>query len=335
MADYNRRNRYRDDNRSSSNEKKYDINWDRNYNPGDEYRGYDNGNRNVYSSDRERDYWSGRDWMNDRDLDSDHNDYNNMNRDSYSKTYDRSYNTGGYPDYRNQRYNDYNRNYTNDYNSNNNFDRKDRYDSYSSRNENYMGRANGYGDTYYNNNDRYNNYRDRYNDYNDRYRNDRYRDERWRDNPMNNDSRNSDRGWWDKTKDEVASWFGDDDAERRRRRDELRNGEHRGKGPKNYTRSEERIREDVSDQLTEDSFLDASGIEIEVKNGDVTLNGHVDSKYAKHRAEDLTEDVTGVKNVQNNLRVEEDTDNTVNNSAINNGNRNITSNTNKLPYNKK
>jgi CBS domain-containing protein len=31
-----------------------------------------------------------------------------------------------------------------------------------------------------------------------------------------------DRGWWDKTSDEVSSWFGDDEAERRRRMDERR-----------------------------------------------------------------------------------------------------------------
>lgn len=175
----------------------------------------------------------------------------------------------------------------------------ERYDSFPEMNDNYMGRHAG-------NNSRYN----------DRY------------SGLNNDWRNDDRGWWDKTKDEVASWFGDDDAERRRHRDEMSSGQHRGKGPKNYTRSEERIKEDVSDQLSDDSFLDASGIEVSVKDGDVTLNGAVDSRYSKHRAEDLAEDVTGVKNVQNNLRVVENIDNTINKNAVNDGNRPITSNTN-------
>jgi osmotically-inducible protein OsmY len=316
MADYNRSDRYRNDNRSSYDDRNYDMNWDRNYNTGDEYRGYNNGNRNVYSSDRERDYWNNRN--------RNYNDYNDINRDSYANRYDRSYNTGGYPDYRNQRYNDYNRNYTNDYNSSNDFYRNDRYNRFNDRNDNYMGRPYSYAEPY-----TYNNYKDRYSDYNDRYNNynDRYRNERWRDDDWNNDYRNNDRGWWDKTKDEVASWFGDDEAERRRRRDEMRNGQHRGKGPKNYTRSEERIREDVSDALTDDSFLDASGIEVNVKDGDVTLNGHVDSRYSKHRAEDLAEDVTGVKNVQNNLRVKEDVDNTIDKTSVNNGNKSITSNT--------
>jgi hypothetical protein len=105
-------------------------------------------------------------------------------------------------------------------------------------------------------------------------------------------------------------------------------GPHRGKGPKNYTRSEERIMEDVCKQLSDDSFLDASGIEVSVKDGDVTLNGVVESRYSKDRAEDLAEDVTGVKNVQNNLRVEENVENSIFKNSVNNGNRPITSNTN-------
>jgi len=80
-------------------------------------------------------------------------------------------------------------------------------------------------------------------------------------------------------------------------------GQHRGRGPKNYVRSDERIREDVSDRLSDDPFLDASEIEIQVKNGEVTLTGAVDDRQAKRRAEDCADDVSGVKHVQNNLRV--------------------------------
>lgn len=254
----NRIDRYWSKNRPQLNER--NMNWDRNYDPDDEYRGYDNRNRNVYSSDREQEYWNSRDRMNDR-----YPGYNDHQYTSYypHSNYNRDWNNRPYNDFRNQRYND---NYGNN---------------------NYLDRSESHRDRYYNDN----------------------------------------RGWWDKTKDEVASWFGDDDAERRRRMDEMRNGQHRGKGPKNYTRSEERIREDVSDQLCEDSFLDASGIEVSVKNGEVILNGEVDSRYSKHRAEDLSEDVTGVTNVQNNLRVVENIQNTIYKDSANNGNRPITSNT--------
>ena len=94
------------------------------------------------------------------------------------------------------------------------------------------------------------------------------------------------------------SWFGDEDAQRRRERD------HRGRGPADYVRSDDRIREDVNDRLTEDYWLDASRIGVTVSGGEVTLDGVVDGKRAKRHAEDIADDVTGVKHVQNNLRVD-------------------------------
>ncbi len=116
------------------------------------------------------------------------------------------------------------------------------------------------------------------------------------------------RGWWDRARDEVYSWMGDEEAERRRREDEMRG--HYGRGPKGYTRSDERIREDVSDRLTEDWEVDASDIEVTVSNGEVTLAGTVDSRRAKRRAEDCAESVSGVRNVQNNLRVQQPSERT-------------------------
>lgn len=80
-------------------------------------------------------------------------------------------------------------------------------------------------------------------------------------------------------------------------------GEHRGRGPKNYTRSDERIREDINDRLSDDSWLDASDIEVTVANCEVTLTGLVHTRDDKRRAEDLAEQVSGVRHVQNNLRV--------------------------------
>lgn len=121
--------------------------------------------------------------------------------------------------------------------------------------------------------------------------------------PSSSRGRDQERGWWDRAGDEVSSWFGDDDAERRREMDARREGRHRGRGPRGYTRSDERIREDVSDRLGDDPMLDASDIEVSVSNGEVTLSGHVDSRWAKRRAEDIAEDVSGVTHVQNNLRV--------------------------------
>ncbi len=107
-----------------------------------------------------------------------------------------------------------------------------------------------------------------------------------------------DRGFLEKAGDEVMSWFGDDEAARRRERDG-----HRGKGPKNYIRSDSRIEEDVNDRLTDDLMVDASDISVSVSDSEVTLDGTVDSKLAKRRAEDCCDSVSGVTHVQNNLRV--------------------------------
>jgi osmotically-inducible protein OsmY len=109
--------------------------------------------------------------------------------------------------------------------------------------------------------------------------------------------RGRERGFLERAGDEVSSWFGDDEARRRREAD------HRGKGPRGYTRSDDRIREDVSDRLSDDRMIDASEIDVTVENAEITLSGEVDSRQAKRRAEDCAEQVAGVKHVQNNLRV--------------------------------
>lgn len=117
----------------------------------------------------------------------------------------------------------------------------------------------------------------------------------------------SDRSWWEKTRDEVSSWFGDDEAERRRLMDERRSENYRGKGPKDYKRSDDRIREDVCDRLSDDPFIDASDINVRVEGSEVILSGRVDSREAKRRAEDMVESISGVNNVQNQLKVSRDT----------------------------
>ncbi|MCQ4165075.1 BON domain-containing protein [Tahibacter harae] len=77
----------------------------------------------------------------------------------------------------------------------------------------------------------------------------------------------------------------------------------RGRGPKNYARSDERIREDVSEQLADDEAIDAGDILVEVSDGVVTLSGSVDTRRLKHRAEDIADRCSGVKDVQNRLTV--------------------------------
>ncbi len=111
------------------------------------------------------------------------------------------------------------------------------------------------------------------------------------------------RGFFERAGDEIRSWFGDEEAERRRRMDEMRRGMYAGRGPRGYRRSDERIREDINDRLTDDWRIDASDVEVTVNNGMVTLTGRVNSREEKRRAEDIAERVSGVTDVSNQLRV--------------------------------
>lgn len=81
-------------------------------------------------------------------------------------------------------------------------------------------------------------------------------------------------------------------------------GGFRGKGPKNYRRSDERIAEDVHERLTDDHDVDGTHIVVRVENGVVTLNGIVRDRRQKRRAEDVAASCTGVIDVMNELRVE-------------------------------
>ena len=82
---------------------------------------------------------------------------------------------------------------------------------------------------------------------------------------------------------------------------------HRGKGPKGYKRSDDRIKDDVYHRLTEDDLIDASEVEVQVTNAEVILSGVVPEREAKRRAEDIIDSISGVQHVQNNLRVKNQT----------------------------
>ena len=80
-------------------------------------------------------------------------------------------------------------------------------------------------------------------------------------------------------------------------------GLHRGKGPKGYQRSDERLQEMISERLREDPHIDASEVTVTCQNGTITLEGTVDSRHTKNAIEDVAEQL-GVEDVQNNLRVQ-------------------------------
>jgi hypothetical protein len=77
----------------------------------------------------------------------------------------------------------------------------------------------------------------------------------------------------------------------------------RGRGPQGYTRSDERIKEDICERLSEHHYIDASQIRVEVSQGVVTLEGSVDDRWQKYQTEDLVDATSGVNDIQNRLNV--------------------------------
>ncbi|MFP5385553.1 MAG: BON domain-containing protein [Bacteriovoracia bacterium] len=78
---------------------------------------------------------------------------------------------------------------------------------------------------------------------------------------------------------------------------------HYGQGPKGYNRPDESIKEEVCELLFWDPDVDATDIEVQVQNNCVFLNGSVDSRHAKKMAETVIENVSGVHDVFNNLKI--------------------------------
>lgn len=76
----------------------------------------------------------------------------------------------------------------------------------------------------------------------------------------------------------------------------------RGVAPRGYQRSDDRIREDVCERLMDDG-LDCGGLEVTVRSGIVELSGEVEQRSDKHRIEQVAANVSGVSDVNNQLRV--------------------------------
>ncbi|MBA2404617.1 MAG: BON domain-containing protein [Bdellovibrionales bacterium] len=83
----------------------------------------------------------------------------------------------------------------------------------------------------------------------------------------------------------------------------------RGRGPKGFVLSDEQIREEVCEFLTRDPLVDASQIDVDVRAGSVFLTGQVDSRRTKRLAELSVEDLPGVSEVVNQLRISTGTKN--------------------------
>lgn len=131
------------------------------------------------------------------------------------------------------------------------------------------------------------------------------------------------RRWISDIADDVASHM-EGEPEREARMEDLRRrftqlhrrlirmrGGRRGRGPQSAARpdqggsEDQRIRAEVMQRLAEDWYVDASGIEVAVEDGVVTLTGEVENRPEKRLAEDCADDVAGVRDVVNTLRIRE------------------------------
>lgn len=81
-----------------------------------------------------------------------------------------------------------------------------------------------------------------------------------------------------------------------------RNRDHRGKGPRNYRRSDERILEDIIDRVSANG-IDASDVDISIDEGEVTLTGNIAARRFRRLLVDLVEEVPGVRHVDNCIRL--------------------------------
>lgn len=93
---------------------------------------------------------------------------------------------------------------------------------------------------------------------------------------------------------------------------------HRGRGPKGYERSDERIKEEICERLTHDPHIDASDISIECRAGVVILEGSIERRSLKHRVEDMVDAVSGVRDIQNRLKVPANTQSVPREDMLNN-----------------
>lgn len=76
------------------------------------------------------------------------------------------------------------------------------------------------------------------------------------------------------------------------------------RAPKDYVRSDERIRELICENLAHHPAIDASEVSVQVNQGRVILEGNVPMRRMKHEIEDVADSCWGVKDVENHIRVQ-------------------------------
>lgn len=79
---------------------------------------------------------------------------------------------------------------------------------------------------------------------------------------------------------------------------------YRGHGPRRAQPQDEDLLDTLCERLSGDPDIDASEIDVTVREGIVALSGTVPSRQARRDAEAIAESLRGVREVENHLRVE-------------------------------
>jgi hypothetical protein len=104
-------------------------------------------------------------------------------------------------------------------------------------------------------------------------------------------------GSWELPADQEIEWRG------LRSGGSFDQGPFAGRGPRGYRRSDQAIFEEVCERLTAHGYIDATEIDVEVQQGIVTLTGIAPDRRQKRLAEQAIENIAGVQDVSNQVRL--------------------------------
>jgi hypothetical protein len=121
-----------------------------------------------------------------------------------------------------------------------------------------------------------------------------YERARWVDGSYRPDPFEQERGFVHKSGAELDHWAPGQGGPRR---------DYSGLGPRDAHRRDESVLEEVCRALERDSEVDATEIEVQCKDCEVTLLGTVHDRHQKRLAERIVDGVRGVRDVHNQLRV--------------------------------
>jgi hypothetical protein len=84
-------------------------------------------------------------------------------------------------------------------------------------------------------------------------------------------------------------------------------GGHRGKLPKNFAYSDDKLRERICEMLADHDLIDPSNVDIQVKSGEVTITGTIEDRHQKRLIDDMVQNVPGVQDVHLSIKVDRKT----------------------------